>query len=66
MLDLRQPLLRQALALPRLERAIGVVYRPMTERRSHYFEAVLPDQFDAFLWFEETSAITPLDEPFAT
>jgi erythromycin esterase-like protein len=66
LLDLRQPLLRQALALPRLERAIGVVYRPMTERRSHYFEAVLPDQFDAFLWFEETSAITPLDEPFAT
>lgn len=43
-----------------LERAIGVVYRPETERASHYFEAVLADQFDAFVWFEETRPVTPL------
>jgi len=52
--------LSEALANPRLERAIGVVYRPETEFLSHYFRAVLPDQFDAFVWFEETKAITPL------
>ncbi|HEY8563866.1 MAG TPA: erythromycin esterase family protein [Beijerinckiaceae bacterium] len=55
--------LRRALAEPRLERAIGVVYRPQTERQSHYFEAVLPEQFDAYLWFEETRAVTPLPGP---
>ena len=61
--DLRGPNragLREALATPRLERAIGVIYRPETERWSHYFEAVLPDQFDAFVWFEETRPVTPL------
>lgn len=52
--------LREALAQPRLERAIGVIYRPETERRSHYFEAVLPEQFDAWVWFEETGPVTPL------
>ncbi|MDH2399270.1 erythromycin esterase family protein [Bradyrhizobium sp. SSUT18] len=52
--------LREALAGPRLERAIGVVYRPETELLSHYFQAVLPEQFDAFVWFEETQAVTPL------
>ena len=36
-----------------------MIYRPETEFRSHYFEAVLADQFDAFVWFEETSAVTP-------
>jgi len=50
----------EALRKPRLERAIGVVYRPDTEFSSHYFEAVLPEQFDAFVWFEETRAVTPL------
>jgi protein-L-isoaspartate(D-aspartate) O-methyltransferase len=45
---------------PRLERAIGVIYRPETELQSHYFEAVLPRQFDEFHWFDETSAVTPL------
>jgi len=45
---------------PLLERAIGVVYRPETERMSHYFEAVLAEQFDAFIWFQETKAVTPL------
>jgi erythromycin esterase-like protein len=61
--DLRGPrarALREALAQPRLERAIGVVYRPETELSSHYFEAVLPEQFDAYIWFEETKAVTPL------
>jgi len=52
--------LRQALTQSMLERAIGVVYRPQTELTSHYFEAVLADQFDAFVWFEETRAVTPL------
>jgi erythromycin esterase-like protein len=52
--------LRDRLTGPRLERAIGVVYRPETELLSHYFEAVLPEQFDAFVWFEETRAVTPL------
>jgi erythromycin esterase-like protein len=61
LLDLRGPRdMRAALARPRLERAIGVVYRPDTERQSHYFEAVLPEQFDAFVWFAETAAVTPL------
>ena len=59
--DLRQDEeLRSALATPRLERAIGVIYRPETERQSHYFEAVLPEQFDAYVWFEQTQAVTPL------
>ena len=53
--------LRVALADPRLERAIGVIYRPETERQSHYFEAILADQFDALVWFEETRAVTALD-----
>ncbi|WP_417592820.1 erythromycin esterase family protein [Parasphingorhabdus sp.] len=45
---------------PLLERAIGVVYRPDTELASHYFEAILADQFDAYVWFETTKAVTPL------
>jgi erythromycin esterase-like protein len=52
--------LREALSFPRLERAIGVIYRPDTEYLSHYFRAVLADQFDAFVWFEVTNAVTPL------
>jgi protein-L-isoaspartate(D-aspartate) O-methyltransferase len=44
---------------PRLERAIGVIYRPQSELASHYFEAVLPRQFDEYVWFDETSAVTP-------
>jgi erythromycin esterase-like protein len=43
-----------------LERAIGVVYRPQSELTSHYFQAVLAEQFDAWVWFEETRAVTPL------
>jgi erythromycin esterase-like protein len=45
----------------RLERAIGVIYRPQTERLSHYFEARLPRQFDALIHFDETHAVEPLD-----
>jgi erythromycin esterase-like protein len=52
--------LRELLSEARLERAIGVIYRPETELYSHYFEAVLADQFDAYVWFEETKAVTPL------
>jgi erythromycin esterase-like protein len=43
-----------------LERAIGVIYRPETELQSHYFESMLGDQFDAWVWFEETTAVKPL------
>jgi erythromycin esterase-like protein len=52
--------LRQALAQARLERAIGVIYRPLTERQSHYFRAILAEQFDALIWLEQTSAVTPI------
>ncbi|HEV2128002.1 MAG TPA: erythromycin esterase family protein [Thermomicrobiales bacterium] len=45
----------------RLERAIGVIYRPESERVSHYFEARLQDQFDAVLHFDETAALEPLE-----
>lgn len=57
--DNRQAL-RAALARPRLERAIGVIYRPHTERQSHYFRAILAEQFDAMLWFEDTTPVTPI------
>lgn len=50
-----------ALAEPRLERAIGVIYRPQTERQSHYFQATLPQQFDAVLHFDVTRAVEPLE-----
>jgi len=51
----------QALRDVRLERAIGVIYQPRTERLSHYFEARLPQQFDAVLHFDVTQAVEPLD-----
>ncbi|MGB6054350.1 MAG: erythromycin esterase family protein [Burkholderiaceae bacterium] len=51
----------QILAEGRLERAIGVIYRPRTERQSHYFYARLPQQFDAILHFDETRALEPLE-----
>jgi protein-L-isoaspartate(D-aspartate) O-methyltransferase len=63
LLDLRegeQVELREALMEPRLERFIGVIYRPETERWSHYSQAILPMQFDAWTWFDETEAVTPL------
>jgi erythromycin esterase-like protein len=46
---------------PRLQRAIGVIYRPETERMSHYFHARLAQQFDAVLHFDETRALAPLE-----
>ncbi len=52
--------LREALSQPRLERYIGVIYRPETERWSHYASASLPDQYDAFVWFDQTHAVTPV------
>ncbi len=51
--------LRHGLEKPRLERAIGVIYRPETELASHYFQANLPRQFDEYIWFDETRAVTP-------
>jgi erythromycin esterase-like protein len=49
------------LSQPRLERAIGVIYRPETERTSHYFEAKLADQFDAVIHIDQTHALEPID-----
>ncbi len=61
-LDLRGPgPAVSVLAPPRLERAIGVVYRPETERHSHYFEAALTDQFDLVLHYDHTRAVEPLE-----
>ena len=51
----------QGLGKPQLERAIGVIYRPETERASHYFQAILPRQFDEYIWFDHTHAVTPFD-----
>ena len=51
----------QGLGKPQLERAIGVIYRPESERASHYFQAVLPRQFDEYIWFDDTRAVTPFD-----
>jgi protein-L-isoaspartate(D-aspartate) O-methyltransferase len=65
LLDLREgahPELRDRLLSGRLERFIGVIYRPGTERWSHYVECSLPRQFDAYVWFDETSAVEPLAE----
>jgi erythromycin esterase-like protein len=45
----------------RLERAIGVIYQPQTERISHYFHTRLADQFDAVIHLDETSALEPLE-----
>jgi erythromycin esterase-like protein len=63
MLDLRDDESEAVFNLraPRLERAIGVIYRPETERLSHYFEARLADQFDAVLHFDQTRAVEPLE-----
>jgi len=63
LLSLRSPMpavLATGLGRPRLERAIGVIYRPETELQSHYFQARLPRQFDEYVWFDQTAAVTPL------
>ncbi|MCW2631154.1 MAG: Erythromycin esterase [Pseudonocardia sp.] len=51
----------EVLRSARLERAIGVIYRPETERMSHYFEVDLPRQFDLVLHLDETRAVQPLE-----
>jgi protein-L-isoaspartate(D-aspartate) O-methyltransferase len=63
LLPLRNPLqeiTHKRLLSERLERAIGVIYRPETELQSHYFYASLPRQFDEYIWFDETRAVEPL------
>jgi protein-L-isoaspartate(D-aspartate) O-methyltransferase len=63
LLPLRHPLPKcpiDELLDPRLERAIGVIYRPETEMQSHCFEAVLPSQFAEYICFDQTRAVTPL------
>jgi erythromycin esterase-like protein len=62
LLLLRDGRAREALREARLERAIGVIYRPESERVSHYFRARLPEQFDAVLHLDETSALEPLEQ----
>jgi erythromycin esterase-like protein/predicted phosphoribosyltransferase len=59
------PELTSVLSAPRLERAIGVIYHPETERRSHYFHARLADQFDYVLHIDETRAVEPLESTAA-
>ena len=62
-LPLRYPVreaVREELLSPRLERAIGVIYRPESELASHYFQASLPRQFDEYVWFDRTAAVTAL------
>ena len=62
-LHLREPRkadLRAEMAVSRLERAIGVVYRSDTELASHYFHAQLSHQFDEFVWFDHTKAVRPI------
>jgi erythromycin esterase-like protein len=61
-LDLRtEREVRSVLSTPQIERAIGVIYRPETERASHYFFARLPSQFDAVLHYDVTRAVEPLE-----
>ena len=63
LLPLRQPLqkiTRTKLLSERLERAIGVIYRPESELQSHYFYASLPHQFDEYIWFDETHVVEAL------
>ena len=55
-----------SMAEPRLERAIGVVYLPQTERESHYFEARMSKQFDAVIHIDASNALQPLRPENAT
>jgi len=63
MLDLRnaQAGLTDGLLRRRLQRAIGVIYRPESELASHYFHAVLPRQFDEYIWIDSTRAVRPIE-----
>lgn len=60
-LDLHDPDVAEALAEPRLERAIGVIYRPESERVSHYFGASIAEQFDVLVHIDDTTALEPLE-----
>jgi protein-L-isoaspartate(D-aspartate) O-methyltransferase len=60
-----RPAVRDELMAERLERAIGVIYRPESELTSHYFQACLPRQFDEFVWFDRTRAVSPLPSAVA-
>ena len=65
LLDLRagqHPELRERPARDAARAFIGVIYRPDTERWSHYTDVELPRQFDAYVWFDRTRAITPLTD----
>jgi erythromycin esterase-like protein len=53
--------LRDKLMEKRLERFIGVIYRPSTERQSHYSYAILPKQFDGFVWFDKTRHVGAME-----
>lgn len=61
MLRAGAPRIAEALVSARLERAIGVIYLPETERQSHYFRAGLADQFDAVIHLDETRGVEPLE-----
>lgn len=61
-LNLRDEEIKNAFDKPLLERAIGVIYRPQTERVSHYFDADLPRQFDGVIHFDTSRALEPLDK----
>jgi erythromycin esterase-like protein len=60
-LDTSVPSVTETLRSARLERAIGVIYRPETELQSHYFAARLADQFDAVIHLDRTRAVEPLE-----
>ena len=59
-LPLRSDPVAKELKRPLLQRAIGVIYAPRTERQSHYFEARLAQQFDAVIHLDQTRAVEPL------
>jgi protein-L-isoaspartate(D-aspartate) O-methyltransferase len=63
--DPARPALRDELLAPRLERAIGVIYRPESELASHYYGASLPLQFDEYVWLDETHAVEATPVPQA-
>ncbi|HEX2056073.1 MAG TPA: erythromycin esterase family protein [Nitrospiraceae bacterium] len=66
LVDLTEPTIAELLKEPRLERAIGVIYLPESERISHYFHARLPEQFDAVFHFDDTKAVEPIGRTAAS
>ena len=55
-----KPALRKRLLAERLERSVGAIYLPENELQNHYFYTCLPQQFDEYIWFDETRAVEPL------